>query len=81
MDEVKRLLSQRFYRREAAVEKENYVNLFFSPSGRLPLGKITYFKDVIILFDGLDEIICHENRKLFINIGICSGKLLLPSSF
>ena len=81
LDAVKRLLSEIFYRIEAAVAKENYVNLFFSPSRRLPLGKITYFKDVIILFDGLDEIICHENRKLFINIGICSGKLLLPSSF
>ena len=80
LDAVKRLLSEIFYRIEAAVAKENYVNLFFSPSRRLPLGKITYFKDVIILFDGLNDFICHENRKR-INVRICSGKVLLPPSF
>ena len=85
-DPVQRLLSEIFYRIEAAVEK-NLVNLFCSPEvaqidgRRLPLGKITYFKDVIILFDGLDEVVCHDYNKFFINTRICSGKVLRPSSF
>ena len=85
---IKRLLlSEIFHRIEAAVEKKEFVNLFCS-SGiieidgrRLPLGKLTYFKDVIILFDGLDEVVCHDYNKFFINACICSGKVLLPSSF
>ena len=54
-DPVQRLLSEIFYRIEDAVEKENLVNLFCSPGEiqidgrRLPLGKITYFKDDIII--------------------------------
>ena len=85
-DPVQRLLSEFFYRIEAAVEK-NLVNPFCSPEvvqidgRRLPLGKITYFKDVIILFDGLDEVVCHDYNKFFINACICSGKVLLRSSF
>ena len=39
------------------------------------LGKITYFKDVIILFDGLDKVVCHDYNKFFINACICSGKV------
>ena len=84
-DPVQGLLSKKFYRIEAIVEKENLVNLFCLPGviqingRRLPLGKITYFKDVIILFDGLDEVICHGCNKFFINARICSGKVLLPS--
>ena len=84
---IKRLLSEIFHRIEAAVEKKEFVNLFCS-SGiieidgrRLPLGKLTYFKDVIILFDGLDEVVCHDYNKFFINAHIFSGKVLLPSSF
>ena len=70
-DPVQRLLSKIFYRIEATVEKENLVNLFCSPGviqidgRRLPLGKITYFKDVIILFDGLDEVVCHDCNQVF----------------
>ena len=62
----KRLLSEIFHRIEVAVEKEEFVNLFCSSSiiqidrRRLPLWKITYFKDVIILFDGLDETVCYD---------------------
>ena len=80
-------MSEIFYRAEAAIKKENYVNLFCSPGviqikgRRLPLRKITYFKDAIILLDSIDEVTCHEHRKLFINACICSGKVLLPSSF
>ena len=48
---------------------------------RLPLGKITYFKDIIILIDGISEVVCHDYNKLFINACICCGKVLLPSSF
>ena len=71
-DTVKRLLSEIFYRIEAAVEKENYINLICSPDliqidgRRLPLGKITCFKDVAILFDGLDEVICHDFKKFLL---------------
>ena len=84
---IKRLFSQIFHRIEVAVEKEEFVNLFCSSGKiqidgrRLPLGKITYFKDVIILFDGLNEVVCHDYDKFFINARICSGKVLLPSSF
>ena len=84
---IKRLLSEISHRIEDAVEKEKFVTLFCS-SGiiqidrrRLSLGKITYFKDVIILFDGLDEIVCHDYNQLFVNAGICNGEVLLPSSF
>ena len=86
-DPVQRLLSEIFYRIEAAVEKQNFVNLFYSlgiiqiDGRRLPLGKITYFKDVIILIDGLSEVVCHDYNKLFINTRICCEKVLLPSSF
>ena len=86
-DPVQRLLSDIFYRMEAAVGKQNFVNLFCSlgviqiDGRRLPLGKITYFKDVIILIDGLSEVVCHDYNKLFINAHICCGKVLLPSSF
>ena len=85
-DPVQRLLAEMFYRTEAAVEI-NLVNLFCSPEvvqidgRRLSLEKITYFKDFIILFDGLDEVVCHDYNKFFINACIYSGKVLLPSSF
>ena len=84
---VKRLLSEIFYRIEVAVKKEKFINLFCSTdviqidSGRLPLGKITCFKNVAILFDGLDEVICHDYKKVFVNAHIYSSKVLLPSSF
>ena len=72
---------QKFHVIEVTVEKEEFVNLFCS-SGiiqidgrRLLLGKITYFKDVIILFDGLDKVVCHDYNKFFINACICSGKV------
>ena len=83
---VQRLLSEIFYRIETAVEKESLVNLLCSPEvikidgRRLPLGKVTYFKDVI-LFNGLDEVFCHDYNKFLINAHICSSKGLLPSSF
>ena len=86
-DPVQRLLPEIFYRIEAAVEKEDLVNLFCSPGviqidgKRLPLGEITYFKDIIILFDSLSEFVCHDYNKYFVNARICSGKVLLPSSF
>ena len=86
-DPVQRLLSEIFYRIEAAAEKENLVNLFCSPGviqidgRRLPLGEITYFKDIIVLFDSLSEVVCHDYNKYFVNARICSGKVLLPSSF
>ena len=86
-DPVQRLLSEIFYRIEAAVKKRNFVNLFCSlgviqiDSRRLPLGKITYFKDVIILIDSLSEVVCHDYNKLFINARICCRKALLPFSF
>ena len=72
-DTVKRLLSEIFYRIEAAVEKENYINLFCSPDliqidGRLPLGKITCFKIVVILFYGLDEVIYDYKNFLLMHV-------------
>ena len=71
---------------EDAVEKENYINLFCSPDliqigSRLPLGKMTCFKDVLILFNGLDEVICHDYNKFFVNARSSSSKVLLASSF
>ena len=81
------MLSEIFCWIEATVEKEEFVNLFCSAGiiqidgKRLPLGKITYFKDVIVLFDGLDEVVCHDYNKFFTNTRICSGKVLRPSSF
>ena len=87
LDPVQRLQSEIFYRIEVAVKKQNFVNLFCSlgviqiDGRRLLLGKIAYFKDVIILFDGLDEVVCHDCNKFFINACIYSGKVLLPSSF
>ena len=86
-DPVWTLLLEIFYRIEDAVKKQNSLNLFFSlgvtqiDGRRLPLVKITYFKGVIILFDGLDEAVCHDYNNFFINACICSGKVLLPSSF
>ena len=73
---------------KAAVEKKkkNYINLFCSPNliqvgSRLPLGKMTGFKDVVILFDGLDEVICHDYNKFFVNARTSNSKALLTSSF
>ena len=73
LDTVKRLLAEIFYRIEAAVEKENYINLFCSPDliqidGRLPLGKITCFKIVVILFYGLDEVIYDNKNFLLMHV-------------
>ena len=73
LDTVKRLLAEIFYRIEAAVEKENYINLFCSPDliqidGRLPLGKITCFKIVVILFYGLDEVIYDYKNFLLMHV-------------
>ena len=86
-DPVRRLLSEMFYRKEAAVKKQNVINMFCSLGAiqidgrRLPLGKITYFKDFIILIDDLSEVACHDYNKLFINARIYCGKVLLPCSF
>ena len=71
---------------KAAVEKKKYINLFCSPNliqigSRLPLGKMTGFKDVVILFDGLDEVICHDYNKFFVNARTSNSKALLTSSF
>ena len=83
-DRVQILLLEICYRIEDAVENQNLVNMFCSLGAiqidgrRLLLGKITYFKDVIILFDGLSEVICHGYSKLFINAHICCRKVLLP---
>ena len=80
LDPVQRLLSEIFYRIEVAVKKQNFVNLFCSlgviqiDGRRLPLGKIAYFKDVIILFDGLDEVVCHDYITFFINPRISAVK-------
>ena len=60
---VKILMSEIFYRIEATVKKKKIVNLFCSSDviqtdgKRLLLEKITCFKDVIFLFDGLSEVI------------------------
>ena len=68
---IKKLWSETFHRIEVAVEKEEIVNLFCS-SGiiqiderRLALRKIIYFKDVIIVFDGLDEVVCRDYMLVF----------------
>ena len=79
-DPVQTLLSEIFYRIEDAVKKQNFLNLFCSLGAvqidgrRLPLGKITFFKDVIILIDGLGEAVCHDYNKHFISACICSSK-------
>ena len=85
-DAVKRLLSEIFFKSCSWKKKKNYINLFCSPNliqvgSRLPLGKMTGFKDVVILFDGLDEVICHDYNKFFINACTSNSKALFTSSF
>ena len=84
-DAVKGLLSEIFFK-SCTWKKKNYINLFCSPNliqigSRLPLGKMTGFKDVVILFDGLDEVICHDYNKFFVNARTSNSKALLTSSF
>ena len=75
-DPVQRLLSEIFYRIEDAVKKENLVNLFCSPGeiqidgSRLPLGKITYFKDCKKKFVSdvvLKTVLFVTNLNIYIN--------------
>ena len=40
-----------------------------------------YFKDAVILFDGLDEVICHGQKNFLLMHVFALGKVLLPSSF
>ena len=50
-------------------------------AGQLPLYKITYFKDVIILFDGIHEVNCKGSKKYYVDVKFCKRKILLPENF
>ena len=50
-------------------------------AGQLLLYKITYFKDVITLFDGRCELNCKGLKKYYVEVKICKGKILLPQNF
>ena len=50
-------------------------------AGRLLLYKITYFKDVIVLFDGMREVNCKALKKYCIEVKVCKGKILLPENY
>ena len=50
-------------------------------AGQLLLYKITYFKDVIVLFDGMREVNCKALKKYYIEVKVCKGKILLPENY
>ena len=50
-------------------------------AGRLLLYKITYFKDVIVLFDGMREVNCKALKKYYIDGKVCKGNILLPENY
>ena len=50
-------------------------------AGRLLLYKITYFKDVIVLFDGMREVNCKALKKYYIDVKVCKGNILLPENY
>lgn len=45
-------------------------------AGRLLLYKITYFKDVIVLFDGICNVNCKGSKKCYIGVKVCKGRIL-----
>ena len=50
-------------------------------AGRLLLYKITYFKDVIVLFDGMRDVNCKALKKYYIDVKVCKGNILLPENY
>ena len=49
-------------------------------AGQLPLYKITYFKDVIVLFDGICNVNCKGSKTCYIDVKVCKGRILYLKS-
>ena len=43
--------------------------------GWFPLYKITYFKDVVVLFDDICEVNRKDLKKYYIDVRVCKGKI------
>ena len=50
-------------------------------AGRIPIYKITYFKDVKVLFDGVRQVNCNGSRKYHTNVRVCEEKMLLLENY
>ena len=50
-------------------------------AGWLPLYKKTYFKDAIVLFDGICEMNCKGLKKYYIDVKVFKRKNLLPENY
>ena len=67
-------------------EKNKKWNFFADPilvsincDLRLLLDKITYFYDIIIWFNCVDEIACREKICYFVDAYVCKSKIMLPA--
>ena len=50
-------------------------------AGRLPIDKITYFKDLVICYDRIEEVKYRGKEKYCINARVISGQILLPHEY
>ena len=50
-------------------------------AGRIPAYKTTYFKDVKVLFDGVNEVNCNGFKKYYVDVQVYKGKMLLPENY
>ena len=57
------------------------IGLLAINARQLPLCKITYFNDVIVLFDCICEVNCKRLKKYYIDVKVCKGKILWPENF
>ena len=50
-------------------------------AGRLPIDKITYFKDLVICYDRVEEVKYRGKEKYCINARVISRQVLLPDEY
>ena len=47
-------------------------------AGRLPLNKITYFRNLILLYDKIEKVTYKNRDRYCLNIRVIAGQILLP---
>ena len=64
-------------------KKANFLDfsLIRINAGRLPIDKITYFKDLAIYYEGIEKILYRGKEKYCLVARVISGKILLPKKY
>lgn len=57
---------------------ENFVDSI-NYNQRLPLNKITYFDDIVIRFDSVEEIVYRGRVRYLVNGYVCKSKIMLSA--